>query len=66
MEFSFAICKNELIMCFKGSVVRNNKKNFAHFAPQEPFIKMPRCNRENVDSLVVGGFLLGVTSDDTK
>ena len=26
MEFSFAICKNELIMCFKGSVVRNNKK----------------------------------------
>lgn len=26
MEFSFALCKNELIMCFKGSVVRNNKK----------------------------------------
>ena len=26
MEFSFAICKNELIICFKGSVVRKKKK----------------------------------------
>lgn len=39
MEFSFAIGRNELIMCFKGSVVRNNKKKFCSFRTSRTFHK---------------------------
>lgn len=40
MEFSFALCKNELIMCFKGSVVRKRIKNkFCSFRTSRTFHK---------------------------
>ena len=39
MEFSFALCKNELIMCFKGSVVRKRKNKFCSFRTSRTFHK---------------------------
>lgn len=39
MEFSFALCKNELIMCFKGSVVRKRKNTFCSFRTSRTFHK---------------------------
>ena len=40
MDFSFALCKNELIMCFKGSVVRKRIKNkFCSFRTSRTFHK---------------------------
>ena len=39
MEFSFALCKNELIMCFKGSVERKRKNKFCSFRTSRTFHK---------------------------